>query len=133
MILAVAGSVPAQTHGGIPSPSSVLGFEPGTDRQLMDYGQLTGYMERLAAASDRVEMRAVGTTPLGRMMYVVFISSPDNIERLDELREINKELALDPNLADDRRSSLIERGRVFVMETLSMHSGEVAPSQSLPL
>jgi len=133
LILATAGFVPAQAPTTIPSPESVLGFVPGSDRQLMDYEQLTGYLERLAAASDRVEMREVGTTPLGRTMYVAFISSAENIERLDELREINQELALDPDIAEDRRSALIERGRVFVMEALSMHSGEVAPSQSLPL
>jgi hypothetical protein len=133
LIFAVTGFASAQAPDAIPSPASVLGFEPGSDRQLMDYGQLTGYLELLAAASDRVEMRAVGTTPLGRTMYVAFISSAENISRLDELREINKELALDPDLAADERASLINRGRVFVMETLSMHSGEVAPSQSLPL
>jgi len=133
LILAVTGLVPAQAPTTIPSPESVLGFEPGSDRQLMDYEQLTGYMEVLAEASDRIEMRAVGSTPLGRTMYVAFISSPDNIGRLDELREINKQLALDPDLTEDQRSSLIEQGRVFVMEALSMHSGEVAPSQSLPL
>jgi hypothetical protein len=130
---AVAGTSPAQTSTGIPSPASVLGFQPGSDRQLMDYEQLIDYMLKLAVASDRVEMREVGTTPLGRKMYVAFISSADNITRLDELREINKTLALDPDIPAPERASLIERGRVFVMEALSMHSGEVAPSQSLPL
>ena len=133
IVFAVAGVAPAQTSTTIPTPAGVLGFGPGTDRQLMDYGQLIDYMLQLAAASDRVEMREVGTTPLGRTMYVAFISSSDNIDRLDELRDINKQLALDPSLADAEQASLIERGRVFVMETLSMHSGEVAPSQSLPL
>ena len=131
ILLAGAGAVTAQSS--VPSPASVLGFEPGADRQLMDYGQLTGYMLQLAKASDRIEMREVGTTPLGRTMYVVFISSPDNIARLDELRGINRRLALDPAIPDDERASLVDQGRIFVMETLSMHSGEVAPSQSLPL
>ena len=133
IVATVAGVAPAQTSTTIPTPAGVLGFEPGTDRQLMDYGQLTDYMLLLAEASDRIEMREVGTTPLGRTMYVAFISSADNINTLDELREINKQLALDPSLSDAERASLIEHGRVFVMETLSMHSGEVAPSQSLPL
>lgn len=128
-----AGAAAADGTGDIPSPASVLGFEPGSDRRLMDYEQLIGYMELLAKASDRVEMRAVGTTPLGRTMYVALISSSENIARLDELREINKKLALDSELKEDDRTSLVQRGRVFVMQTLSMHSGEVAPSQTLPL
>ena len=117
----------------IPTPESVLGFEPGTDRQLMDYGQLIGYLQELADASPRVAMLEVGASPLGRKMYVAFISSPENIERLDDLHAINKRLALDPSIPDEERAELIANGRVFVLETLSMHSGEVAPSQSLPI
>jgi hypothetical protein len=78
-------------------------------------------------------MRDVGTSPLGRTMYVAFISAPENVNRLDELREINRRLALDPTIPAAEREDLIASGRVFVLETLSMHSGEVGPSQSLPL
>jgi len=87
----------------------------------------------LAAASSSVELLEFGTTPLGRPMYVAFISSSENLERLDELREINHRLALDPTIPADELAGLIRDGRVFVMETLSMHSGEVAPSQTLPI
>ena len=123
----------AETTAGIPTPESYFGFTPGSDRQLMDYGQLVGYMQQLADTSPRIEMRDVGMSPLGRTMYVAFISAGENIEKLDELREINRRLAIDPDLAMDDRVELIENGRVFVLETLSMHSGEVAPSQSLPI
>lgn len=130
---AVATLAPAETPTEIPSPREVLGFQPGSDRQLMDYGQLVDYLATLDEASDRIEMREVGTSPLGRTMYVAFISSAANIARLDELRGINERLALDPAIPAEERASLVDQGRVFVMATLSMHSGEVAPSQSLPL
>ncbi|MFV2074082.1 MAG: M14 family zinc carboxypeptidase [Thermoanaerobaculales bacterium] len=117
----------------IPSPESVLGFVPGADRELMDYEQLVDYLQQLAAASPRITMLEVGSTPLGRPMYVVFLSAPENLERLDELRAINKRLALDAEIPPPERVELVRDGRVFVMETLSMHSGEVAPSQSLAL
>jgi hypothetical protein len=123
----------AQTPSGIKSPESVFGFAPGSDRQLIDYGQLVDYLLDLAAASDRVEMREVGTSPLGRTMYVAFISAPENLKRLDELQQINKRLALDPAIPSDERAELVRDGRVFLLETLSMHSGEVGPSQSLPI
>jgi hypothetical protein len=117
----------------IQSPEDFFGFIPGTERQLMDYSQLVAYLEGLAAASDRIEMREAGTSPLGRTMYVAFISSPENLARLDELREINRRLALDSTIPSAEREELVSSGRVFVMETLSMHSGEVGPSQSLPI
>ena len=123
----------AQTSSEIRSPESVFGFVPGSDRQLMDYGELVDYLLDLAAASDRIEMREVGTSPLGRTMYVAFISAPENLSRLDELQEINKRLALDPAIPSEERAELVRDGRVFLLETLSMHSGEVGPSQSLPI
>jgi hypothetical protein len=123
----------AQSSSEIRSPESVFGFVPGSDRQLVDYGELVDYMQGLAAASDRVEMREVGTSPLGRTMYVAFISAPENLVRLDELREINKRLALDSEIPAEYRAELVRDGRVFLLETLSMHSGEVGPSQSLPI
>jgi hypothetical protein len=123
----------AQANPEIRSPENVFGFVPGSDRQLIDYGQLVDYLIDLAAASDRVEMREVGKSPLGRTMYVAFISPPDNLARLDDLQAINKRLALDPEIPVDERGELFRDGRVFLLETLSMHSGEVGPSQSLPI
>ena len=41
----------------------------------------------------------IGKSPLGREMYIAFISSAENIVNLDKLKEINKQLALDPNLS----------------------------------
>jgi len=122
-----------EPEGAIPSPESVFGFQPGSDRQLIDYSQLTGYLETVAGVSPRVEVREIGRTTLDRPMEMVFISSPENIARLDELREINRRLATDPAIPDDELERLVDEGRVFVMATLSMHSSEVAPAQTLPL
>lgn len=136
MVLAVtllaAAALPVAA-AGVPEPEAFFGFRPGTDRKLIDYEQLTGYLQALAGASDRVEMREAGHSPMGRPMYVVFISSPANLARLEELRGINRELALEPSLDAARRGELVRRGRVFLMETLSMHSTEVGPSQAFPL
>jgi hypothetical protein len=118
---------------GIPTPESVFGFKPGTDRKLIDYTQLVDYLRTSAAASPRVHLQEIGRSTLDRPMMMVFISSEENIGRLDELRSINRRLALDPEIPDDEREKLIESARVFVMATLSMHSTEVAPAQTLPL
>ncbi len=134
-LLIILISVSLLTPAGaaeIPSPESVFGFVPGADRELADYEQVINYLKVVADASDRVELREVGSSPEGRPMYVLFLSSPANLERLEELKEINKKLALEPNLSDEERQGLIADGRVFVMMTLSMHSGEVGPTQSLP-
>ena len=134
MFVILCGPVAAQPdETGVPDPASFFGFQPGSDRTLLDYGQLVDYLERAADASPRVTLREIGRTTLDRPMVLVFISSEANLERLDELREINRRLAVDPNIPDAERADLVERGRVFMLGTLSMHSTEVAPAQTLPL
>jgi hypothetical protein len=115
-----------------PSPEAHFGFRPGADGQLLDYEQIVGYLKVLDAASPRLELREIGASPLGKPMYAAFISSERNLARLDELRAINRRLALDPAIPDSERAGLVERGRVFLMATLSMHAGELAPCQAFP-
>lgn len=131
--LAFSMLVVLPAHSAIVSPAQHFGFEPGSDRMLFDYEGLTGYLELLSEASPMVRMDRIGFSPEGRPIFIVFISSAENISSLDELREINRRLALDPDIEETERESMIEKGRVFFLATLSMHSSEVGPSQSAPL
>ncbi|MBN3035370.1 MAG: hypothetical protein JW861_07265 [Bacteroidales bacterium] len=128
----IQSRLPAQ-EAGLTDPETWFGYPPGADGKLFTYEELTGYLQHLDAGSGRMLMQPAGTSPLGRTIYICFISSEENISRLDELKEINRRLALDPEIPDPERSQLIENGRVFFLATLSMHSTEVGPSQSAPL
>lgn len=114
------------------SPLEFFGFEPGSDRNLFDYDQLIAYCEQLAQASPRVAIREIGESPMGKKMYLVFISSPENLAKLDRYKDINRKLALAWKMKDSERDSLISEGKVFLLATLSMHSNEVGPSQAFP-
>ena len=114
-------------------PKDFFGFEPGSDGNLIDYEQLTNYLKKLDESSARVEMREIGKSPMGKPMYIVFISSEENIKKLDELGQINKKLALDAELTSGQVNDLAKKGKVFFLATLSMHSSEVGPTQSAPL
>ncbi len=123
----------ATVPNGVPDPESVFKFKPGADRKLIDYEQLIDYLGRVAEASPRVRISEIGRTTLDRPMKMIFISSPENLDRLDEIRSINRRLAIDPSIPDAERQALIEETPVSLMATLSMHSTEVAPAQTLPL
>jgi hypothetical protein len=123
----------AEPQPEVPTPLAFFGFEPGADRSLFDYEALIAYLQKLDQASSRIKMIEIGRSPMGRPMYVAFISAEKNIENLESLREINQKLALRADLAESERTALIARGRVFLLATLSMHSSEVAPAQSAPL
>jgi Zinc carboxypeptidase len=119
--------------GSFTRPAEFFGFEPGSDRNLFNYEQLIEYLQKLDGESDRIHMEEIGASPMGRPMYITFISSEENISKLEELKKINRELALNPNLNEKELETMVRDGKTFVVATLSMHSSEVAPTQSAPL
>lgn len=100
---------------------------------LFDYEELISYLQKLEATSPRLKLVEIGRSPLGKPLFIAFLSSEENIRRLDRLKEINRKLALEPNLSESERAALLAEGKVFVMSTLSMHSEEIGPAQAAPL
>lgn len=135
MITLISFAIPEviQAQEKILSPEEFFGFKPGTNRELISYEKLIEYLDTLDVNSERVKMIEIGKSPFDKPMFICFISSPENIERLDELKQLNKRLALDPEIPDEERKTLTDQGKVFVLATLSMHSREVGPSQAAPL
>ncbi len=131
MLLSLSGML-AQSSS-FTKPSDFFGFEPGSDRNLFTYEQLIDYLMKLDGESERIHMEKIGTSPLGRPMYIAFISSEENISRLEEMKKVNRELALNPDIDPEVLKEMTSQGKVFVLATLSMHSSEVAPSQSSPM
>src|SRR5213082_1349252 len=81
----------------IPAPVDVLGFTPGDDRKLASWAKVVEYFRKLAAASDRVKFEEIGKSTMGAPFVYATISAPENLKRLDEFKEIQRQLA-DPRL-----------------------------------
>jgi len=114
----------------IPSPSAILGFQPGDDRTMADWRQITDYFTRLDAASDRLVLRTIGETTLRRPLVVAFISAPENIRNLARYQDIQRRLA-DPRLVqgEAERDALLREGKTVVVISCSIHSTEIVASQ----
>ncbi len=123
----------SQVATEVVTPEEYFGFRPGADRKLLDYDQLISYLELVDGASSRVLIREAGHSAYGRPLMTIFISSPQNLDRLERLTEINRQLALDSEIPEDELEGLVSEGRIFVLTLHSMHSGEVGPAQSVPL
>jgi hypothetical protein len=109
----------------VPTPASVLGFEPGADRKLPTWAQVTDYFGRLDAASPRISVRTLGKTTLGRPFLAAFIGDSATLADLPRYQEIQRKLA-DARLYGPRdRATLLENGKVVVLVTSSIHSTEV--------
>ncbi|MCF8347107.1 MAG: hypothetical protein K9G38_07835, partial [Bacteroidales bacterium] len=131
LLICSCGYLRAQ-EAAIQTPESFFGFQPGSDGNLFGYDELIGYLQMLETVSPMIAMEEIGTTPMGKPMYIAFISVAANIANLPLYKTMNRELALDPDLPEERRNICFRDGKVFVLATLSMHSTEVGPAQSAP-
>ncbi len=117
---------PPVTAPRIPTPRSVLGFEPGDDRKLADWPTLVRYYQALASGSDRIRYRELGRSTLGAPLIALVISSPQNLRALDRYRELNQKLA-DPRgfKTTKEADDVLHSGKVIVLVTSGIHSTEV--------
>jgi hypothetical protein len=112
----------------VPAPEDVLGFRPGDDRKLASWAQTVEYFRRLSQASPRVKFEELGKTTLDAPFVLATISAPENIERLDTYKEIQRLLA-DPRRITGRREvkaeGYLSNGKTVVLITCGVHSTEV--------
>ena len=114
----------------IPSPKSVLGFNPGDDRTIADWEQIRNYFSVLDKSSNRVLIQTLGESTLKRPLIVAIISARENILALEKYKDIQQRLA-DPRkvTSNAERDRLIKEGKVVVAISCSIHSTEIVASQ----
>lgn len=118
------------TSAAIPSPRAVFGFDPGDDRTIADWKQISDYFARLDQTSDRVQVHKIGQSTLGRQMIAAFISAPENIRNLEKYKTIQSKLADPRKVANDtERNQLTGDGKTVVVISCSIHSTEIVASQ----
>src|SRR5207247_479898 len=75
----------AQLRTSVPTPERILGYQLG-DR-FSSHAHIEKYILALRdSASDRVRVFPYGESYEGRTLYLVVISSPDNLAHLDEIK-----------------------------------------------
>ena len=115
--------------GTLPTPESVLGHRVGDDFFLATYDESMAYFERLAAASDRVELVTIGETSFGLEWKIALISSPENLKNAEKIRRTAQRLAHPRGLSDEEARQLARQGKAVVHIDNGLHSIEVAHAQ----
>lgn len=132
VICAAVVAPSAQAPASLQAPEAFFGHKMGADRELADWPSLQKYFEGIAAASDRVELVDAGPTTEGRRLIAAIVSSPANIQRLEEIRTNALRLA-DPRTLDEAAAEpVIERQPVIVAIGMSIHATEIAATQTAP-
>ena len=78
-----------QFDSKIPTPEEFLGYEIGS--RITEHYKINAYFEKLASLSDRVSLVEIGKTYENRKLYVLIVSSPENIKNIDKYKEIRQQ------------------------------------------
>ena len=127
--VALAPAVAVAQATRVPSPSEHLGFTVGADRTLADWGQITGYFQRLAVASPAVHVDTLGPTTNGQPFIVAAVSTPANIARLAEFRAAQAKLADPRRLTPDEERRLVASQPSVIFISNNIHGSEIGGSQ----
>lgn len=117
----------------ITTPEEQFGFQPGTDRKLADWKELTAYYQKLAAESDRVHYEELGKTTEGRPFVMLTVSAPENLAKLAEYKDIVTKLSDPRTTTPEQAKSLIAQGKTVMIVTFNIHSTEIASSLTAAL
>lgn len=113
----------------LPRPAALLGYEPG--EFYANYGAVERVLRAYAAGSDRVRLMELGRTNEFRTLYLLAVSSPRNLARLEEIRAANQRLA-DPRvpLAGPALERAVTEQPIIVWLSYNVHGDEAAGTEA---
>ncbi|MBN1682418.1 peptidase M14 family protein [Candidatus Bathyarchaeota archaeon] len=110
------------------SPEEFYGFKIGSDKKLVRWDKIIEYFEILSN-SPCIKVEEIGKTTMGNPFIVAYISSPQNIQNLDKIREISLKLSHPKGLSKDEIEKMIVDGKTIVSMTMSVHASEIGGTQ----
>jgi hypothetical protein len=115
----------------LPKPEEFFGHRLGEDRKIVPYTKVVEYLERLDAASDRVQLVDLGKSTLGNRFVMAVLSTPANLKEARRFVEASKRLL--SGRGDEAEARRLARdGKAIVLMTCNIHSTEIASSQTAP-
>ncbi|MDR9364485.1 MAG: M14 family metallopeptidase [Balneolaceae bacterium] len=112
----------------ITSPAEFLGYELGDEYTL--HSEVVRYFQHLDEESDKLTLHKYGETYEGRGLYYALITSEENQESIDEIRNTNLRLANPDELGEEERSQMIAEQPVLVWLSYNVHGNEPSSSES---
>ena len=115
---------------GVPRPADVLGYAPGTFHTT--WGNMERYLDALAhARPERVRREAIGRSVEARERVLFIVSSPENLAKLDAIRDANRRIS-DPRGTDAATVERLARETpVTVWLNYSIHGDESASFEAM--
>lgn len=113
----------------LPSPAQVLGYELG-DR-FTSHAGIERYLQAVeTAARDRVRLIPYGETYEKRKLYLMVLSSPDNISRLNEIKKNIQKLSDPRTTSAAEAASIIRSAPAIAWLSYGVHGNEASSPEA---
>ena len=114
---------------GLQTPEQFLGYKIGT--HYTPHYKIVNYVKAVAQAKpDMVKVEKYGETNEGRELLVAYIASPENLKRLDEIRQNNLRIA---GAAKDKVAASTDNAPAIVWLSYNVHGNETSSSEAAML
>jgi hypothetical protein len=112
----------------IPLPGAVLGFQIG--ERFTNYADLNSFFDKLASSSNRIRRFVYGETYEHRILQAFVIGTPQNLARLDEIKQANSRLTDPRILATGESEKIIATLPVIVYLSYGVHGNEASSPEA---
>ncbi|MFB3826886.1 MAG: M14 metallopeptidase family protein [Bryobacteraceae bacterium] len=131
VVLALVGF--AFAAAGATTPDQFFGFRLGADRKIARWDRIVEYYRVLEKESGgKLKVVDMGPSTMGNPFLLVIVSAPQNMARLDRLREVNARISDPRGLEEAAVRKLVAEGRVVVCQSMSLHATEIGGTQMAP-
>jgi len=123
----------AQAQSQITSPEKFFGFQLGSDRKMARWDKMVDYYKLLEKESGgKLKVVDMGPTTMGNPFLLVIISSPNNLAKLERLRQMNTKISDPRGLTEQEAKKLISEGKAVICQSMSLHATEIGGTQMAP-
>ncbi|MEV4883777.1 zinc carboxypeptidase [Chitinophaga ginsengisegetis] len=105
----------------VPTPGQFLGYPLGT--QFTPHYKVADYFKQVAATAKNVKLEQYGTTYEGRPLLMAIVASPENIGRLDEIRQHSLDMS-------NAKGSNTGNQPVIVWLSYNVHGNEAVSTEA---
>ena len=106
----------------VPRPAALLGYEPGEFHTT--YANYERFLRELTPKTDRLRVFTLGQTPEHRPLYLLAVSSPENLARLDAIKADMARLADPRTCSEADAAAIAARSPMVVWLSYSIHGDE---------
>jgi hypothetical protein len=120
-------------RGQVTSPDKFFGFQLGADGKMARWDKIIEYFSVLEKESGgKMKVNNMGPTTMGNPFLMVVITSPENQAKLEHLRQVNLQISDSRGLTEAQVKGLVAEGKVFCVQSMSLHANEIGGSQMAP-